>query len=247
MEQNINNSLLIPPIIRINNNIFSIFNSNIGNNFTNASMNPESNNGVSEEFKNNLEEVIVDEEFISKEKQCSICLEEFKLGDKYIKLPCQTEKEDEKHIFHSGSDTCSGIKPWLERNNTCPMCRTEFPKQDNPINSLIETITITVPPINNMTNVNIFSDIFNDIIEDADAGAGADAGSGAGAGAGADADAGSGAGADEGINEENIPNPNELENRISDIITNYINEIEASNEQRDIQIAIEQSLQINNE
>ena len=81
----------------------------------------------------------------------------------------------------------------------------------------------------------IFSDIFNDIIEDAGADADADAGAGAGAGA------------DEGINEENIPNPNELENRISDTITNYINEIEASNEQRDIQIAIEESLQIHNE
>lgn len=227
MEPNINNSLLIPPIIRINNNIFSIFNSNIGNNFTNASMNGENNTGgnttgVSEEFKNNLEEVVADEEFISKEKQCSICLDEFKLGDKYIRLPCQTENEDEKHIFHSGNDTCSGIKPWLERNNTCPMCRTEFPKDENHINPLIETITITVPPINNitnMTNMNIFSDIFNDINEDTD----------------------------EGINIENIPNPNDLENRISDIITNYINEIEASNEQRDIQIAIEESLQINND
>jgi hypothetical protein len=201
MEPNINNSLLIPPIIRINNNIFSIFNSNIGNNFTNASMNSESNNGVSEEFKNNLEEIIVDEEFISKEKQCSICLEEFKLGEKYIKLPCQTEKEDEKHIFHSGNDTCSGIKPWLERNNTCPMCRTEFPKDENPINPLVETITITFPPINNMTNMNIFNDIFNDINEDINGDI------------------------NEDNNEENIPNPNELENRISDIITNYINEI----------------------
>ena len=220
MEPNINNSLLIPPIIRINNNIFSIFNSNIGNNFTNASINGENttgenNTGVSEEFKNNLEEVIADEEFISKEKQCSICLEEFKLGDKYIKLPCKTENEDEKHIFHSGNDTCSGIKPWLERNNTCPMCRTEFPKDENPINPLIETITITVPPINNITNMNIFNDMNEDTDED--------------------------------VNIENIPNPNDLENRISDIITNYINEIESSNEQRDIQIAIEESLQINND
>ena len=143
MEQNINNSLL-PPIIHINNNIFSIFNSNIGNNLTNASMNgvintgvnntsvnntgvnntSVNNTGVTEEFKNNLEEIVADEEFISKGKQCSICLDDFKLGDKYIRLPCETENEDEKHIFHSGNDTCSGIKPWLERNNTCPMCRT---------------------------------------------------------------------------------------------------------------------------
>ena len=100
------------------------------------------------------------------------------------------------------------------------MCRTEFPKDENSINPLIETITITVPPINNitnMTNMNIFSDINE------------------------------GNDADEGIDIENIPNPNDLENRISDIITNYINEIETSNEQRDIQIAIEQSLQINND
>lgn len=228
METNINNSLLIPPIIRINNNVFSMF-TNIGNNFTNATMTGvnntgEINNGVSEEFKNNLEEIVADEEFILKEKQCSICLDEFKLGDKYIKLPCQTEKEDEKHIFHSGNDTCSGIKPWLERNNTCPMCRTEFPKDENPINPPIETIMITVPPINNtIINMNIFSDVFNDMNEDIN----------------------------EDINEDtdegNIPDPNDLENRISDIITNYINEIEVSNEQRDIQIAIEQSLQINND
>uniref|UniRef100_A0A6C0FF91 RING-type domain-containing protein n=1 Tax=viral metagenome TaxID=1070528 RepID=A0A6C0FF91_9ZZZZ len=224
METNINNSLLIPPIIRINNNVFSMF-TNIENNFTNATMTGgnntgEINNGVSEEFKNNLEEIVADEEFISKEKQCSICLDEFKLGDKYIRLPCQTENEDEKHIFHSGNDTCSGIKPWLERNNTCPMCRTEFPKDENHINPLIETITITVPPINNITNMTNMN-IFNDINEGNDA--------------------------DEGIDIENIPNPNDLENRISDIITNYINEIETSNEQRDIQIAIEQSLQINND
>lgn len=218
MEPNINNPLLIPPIIRINNNVFSIFNSNIGNNFTNATMNLETNNGVSEEFKNNLEEIVADEEFISKEKQCSICLEDFKVGDKYIRLPCQTENEDEKHIFHSGNDTCSGIKPWLERNNTCPMCRTEFPKDENPINPLFETITVMIPQIHNMTT-NIFNDLNEDINEDIN----------------------------EGANEENIPNPNELENRISDIIANYINEIEASNEQRDIQIAIEQSLQINND
>ena len=44
------------------------------------------------------------------------------------------------------------------------------------------------------------------------------------------------------IPPENIPNPNNLENTISNIITNYINEIEESNEQRDIQLAIEASL-----
>ena len=217
MEPNINNPLLISTINTINTELLNTLNQGVENNLTGTT---DTFNGVSEEFKNNLEEIVADEEFILKEKQCSICLEEFKLGDKYIRLPCQTEKEDEKHIFHSGNDTCSGIKPWLERNNTCPMCRTEFPKDENNINPFIETITLMIPAINNMTNMENMN-IFNDMNE--------------------------GVNADEGINIENIPNPNDLENRISDIITNYINEIEASNEQRDIQIAIEQSLQINND
>jgi len=222
MEPNINNPLLISTINTINTELLNTLNQGVENQGVenNLTGTTDTFNGVSEEFKNNLEEIVADEEFILKEKQCSICLEEFKLGDKYIRLPCQTEKEDEKHIFHSGNDTCSGIKPWLERNNTCPMCRTEFPKDENNINPFIETITLMIPAINNMTNMENMN-IFNDINE--------------------------GVNADEGINIENIPNPNDLENRISDIITNYINEIEASNEQRDIQIAIEQSLQINND
>ena len=46
-----------------------------------------------------------------------------------------------------------GIKPWLERNNTCPMCRTEFPKDEQNISALenilnshniiFETLTIS--------------------------------------------------------------------------------------------------------
>ena len=177
--------LLLPPIIRVNGGLFSIFSSLIGNNLTENN----NNQGVSEEFKNNLRENTADEEFISKEKQCSICLEDFKLGDKYIILPCSENNDSEdNHIFHSGDEICSGIKPWLERKNTCPMCRKEFPKRNNLNNPLFETITIHTTPINN-----------------------------------------------------NI-NPNDLDNRISNIITNYINEIEESNEQRELQMAIEASL-----
>ena len=47
---------------------------------------------------------------------------------------------------------------------------------------------------------------------------------------------------DDTTQENIIPNPNNLENRISNIISNYINEIERSNEQRDIQMAIQASL-----
>tara|TARA_Y100000389_G_scaffold75672_1_gene72325 strand:+ start:491 stop:1195 length:705 start_codon:yes stop_codon:yes gene_type:complete len=184
------------------------------------------NLGCSEEFKNNLEECIVDNEFIKTKKQCSICLDEFKLGDKYIRLPCHGEgnESEDNHVFHSDCDTCSGIKPWLERNNTCPMCRKEFPRDNQPILSgsgrtsdIFESITIhtnmaspivNIPHTLNMPMNNTDSDsIPNQTIENI------------------------------------IPNPNDLENTISNIITNYINEIEESNEQRDIQLAIEASLQ----
>lgn len=183
-----NNNTSLPPFtINMNNELFSIFNSVIGNT-TNTQ-----NNSVSEEFKNNLEENIADEEFIKNQKQCSICLDEFKVGDKYIILPCSNESED-NHVFHSGDETCSGIKPWLERNNTCPMCRKEFPTENQPMSSEQDNIfqsfiihSSTIPP--------------------------------------------------------SMPNPNNLENTISNIITNYINEIEETNEQRELQLAIEASLQ----
>lgn len=192
----------LPSIFRVNNGFFNIFNSLITNNNTTSS-----SSGVSEEFKNDLEEFTVDEEFIKNKKQCSICLDEFKLGDKYIRLPCREEgnESDENHVFHSGDDTCSGIKPWLERNNTCPMCRKEFPTDNIPTN-IFQTITVHAPmiPVNNSTESN---NISNQNIDNT------------------------------------IPDPNDLENTLSNIITNYINEIEQNNEQRDIQLAIEASLQ----
>ena len=100
--------------------------------------------GVSEVFLNNLDEFTVDSEFAKKEVQCSICLDEFKEGDKCIRLPCKSEP----HVFHSVSDSCSGVKPWLARNNTCPMCRHEFPMDNQPVRppSLIPTSNITLTP-----------------------------------------------------------------------------------------------------
>lgn len=78
---------------------------------------------ASENFINNLKEIEISENNIS----CSICLEDFKVGEKCIKLPC----EKNSHYFHKGDDNCPGILTWFKRNNTCPICRTEFPS-DNP-------------------------------------------------------------------------------------------------------------------
>ena len=70
-----------------------------------------SNNPVDTKIVNNL--------FVNKQcelnkfldKNCPICLENFKIGDKYIILPC----------IHSFHDDC--IKNWMNKNNTCPICK----------------------------------------------------------------------------------------------------------------------------
>ena len=76
---------------------------------------------TSKEFIESLEEIEMDKPGIS----CPICLEDFNLGDKCIKLPCK----DHPHYFHNEKENCMGIKKWLEKSNTCPVCRTEFPKE----------------------------------------------------------------------------------------------------------------------
>ena len=87
---------------------------------------------VSEEYLTNLEEFEISEvgegegeDLTSKE--CSICLESFKIGDKCIRLPCK----DNHHVFHAGNDSCSGITKWFKTKNTCPLCREEFPTNVN--------------------------------------------------------------------------------------------------------------------
>ena len=152
----------------------------------NEGANEGTNEGTNEEFLNNMDEFLVDSEFIKKELQCSICLDDFKVGDKCVRLPCKGEP----HVFHSGSDSCSGVIPWLERNNTCPMCRHEFPT-DNLLlpPSLVPTSNITLTP--------------------------------------------------EQI-AETIPNPNSLENTITNLLQEYINGV--TTEEEDLQRAIELSL-----
>lgn len=201
-----------PDISNPPHNFFQMLNSLIRNDnillrteIENINNNEDSNIGCSEEFINSLEEKTIDDEILKKGLQCSICLDEFKQGDKYTVLPCN----EDSHYFHSGCETCSGIKEWLKRKNTCPMCRSEFPTESNePLSGsgrtsdIFQSIILStsiIPPINNTES-------------------------------------------DDTTQENIIPNPNNLENRISNIITNYINEIERNNEQRDIQLAIEASL-----
>ena len=79
---------------------------------------------ISKDFLETLEKKQIDQSDIDNKNNCSICMDEFKLNDKVLILPCG----EQKHYFHcDSSETCSGILPWLKENNTCPICRYSFP------------------------------------------------------------------------------------------------------------------------
>ena len=50
---------------------------------------------------------------------CPICMADFQPSEPIVALPC-----DEKHYFHANC-----IKAWLEKNNTCPLCKKEITKE----------------------------------------------------------------------------------------------------------------------
>ncbi|XP_068082728.1 E3 ubiquitin-protein ligase RNF181 [Anabrus simplex] len=50
--------------------------------------------------------------------QCPVCLKDHEVGEKLKVLPCE-------HEFHA---EC--ILMWLEKTNTCPLCRHELPTDD---------------------------------------------------------------------------------------------------------------------
>ena len=88
--------------------------------------NENEDTSMSDDMINEFKEIKVDKEMDAKQMECSICLETFKEGDTYIMLPCK----DHPHYFHnSDNEHCPGIIPWLKKNNTCPVCRFEFPKK----------------------------------------------------------------------------------------------------------------------
>ncbi|CAO1424446.1 unnamed protein product [Diamesa serratosioi] len=71
---------------------------------------------ASKELVKNLKWKLVKPE----DEKCAICLLPNKNlnGQKFLILPCS-------HEFH---DTC--IKPWLEKTNSCPLCRSEMKTDD---------------------------------------------------------------------------------------------------------------------
>ncbi|GJQ69262.1 hypothetical protein Trydic_g6402 [Trypoxylus dichotomus] len=82
--------------------------------FAEAEVNQKPAPPASRKVVDELPEEIIDVEG----KQCAVCLEMYKIGEIVKKLPC-------KHRFHS-----SCITLWLEKTNSCPICRYELPTDD---------------------------------------------------------------------------------------------------------------------
>tara|TARA_Y100000389_G_C17385400_1_gene476715 strand:- start:380 stop:1120 length:741 start_codon:yes stop_codon:yes gene_type:complete len=114
----------------ITNFINMVNNLNNINNILDRSFQEQTNKNLPclNDFVEKLEKVTVSEKDIENNLSCAICQESFKLGEKIIKLPCKYP-----HFFHfeESEDECGGILPWLKDNNSCPICRTEFPEEQN--------------------------------------------------------------------------------------------------------------------
>ena len=84
---------------------------------------------ASKDFINSLSVQKVSPELVEKKTTCALCLDELILGEDMIELPCK-----DKHYFHIKKEGgCPGIYPWLKENNTCPMCRHQFPFEEKEI------------------------------------------------------------------------------------------------------------------
>ena len=49
---------------------------------------------------------------------CTVCCDNITVGSKGMFMPCG-------HVYHPDC-----LTPWLESNNTCPVCRFELPTQE---------------------------------------------------------------------------------------------------------------------
>ena len=105
----------------------------------------------SKDFINSLSVQKVTEEMVEKKITCGVCLDELKEGEDVLELPCK-----DKHYFHIKNEVCDGIYPWLKDNNTCPLCRYEFPSDEKEIEDqpTVEPIRPVLRPFNLMEIVN---------------------------------------------------------------------------------------------
>ena len=109
-------------------NIF-VINNGINEAINNSLSQSPKETPTDENVINGLAQIKINEELLTQNLSCCICLDKFKLNDMILKIPCTGQP----HLFHMGDDICQGIKPWLEKNNTCPICRYELPKEEEEI------------------------------------------------------------------------------------------------------------------
>jgi len=89
---------------------------NFENMFENLNLNSENVNATDSNILNELPDTKIEDvtKLDNDKKNCVICLEDFINGDEALFLPCI-------HLFHKAC-----IKNWLEKNNTCPICKFEL-------------------------------------------------------------------------------------------------------------------------
>ena len=101
---NLNANYIINPNSPDDINIFNINTATIIESFI-INYNP-----VDQAILDNLPVNIINDLKAFLDSKCVVCLQEYELGDKYIRLPC----------FHNYHEDC--IKRWLRINNKCPTC-----------------------------------------------------------------------------------------------------------------------------
>ena len=165
MNQNSNqNNFIYNLINNINNEMINNLNVTIGNgdNLVNQLFNNQvvHMKPTDKKFIDELKKIKIDEKFLKENNFCSICMDSFQLNDTCIELPCK----DKPHHFHIGDnkEICHGILPWLENNNNCPICRTEFPinEQESEINN--EQLNNNNEQLNNNEQINNDNDNDNE-------------------------------------------------------------------------------------
>ncbi len=118
---------------RNNRNLNRDSNSNLGLNYLSSEdediINDDSSDPFDDISNEGLDEDIINSIPISKiksitnlseeQKKCLICLEDYKIGDDSIILPCI-------HIFHADC-----IKKWMQKQNICPACKTKINSNNN--------------------------------------------------------------------------------------------------------------------